>query len=386
MKGQYEFVLHFLLKTADDKTPICSVRPAHKWDRRSINCEVELEPGTYEVIPKITAERYYWLPTVQKMVKMGADSNPQKLRQIGLQYDLAHAKGGIVDEDEALRKKKELEKKKKLKGKKQEKKKKQMAEAMASMEAAMVQMRNEYNRSLNEKDTEKEKSKKEKEKEKEEPTSKEEDEEEPSKKEDDTAAKLDKAPPGFWPEDSFKSDLQVSTLSETPTEPKGDPSSVDTSQETESKGRGSADSSDLTTKYSSANRRGPPSLANSPIPSRDHSLQHSRRTTMQSIDTNPVFTPPTEPTSESDFDSSDSASVSSSEPDDSSSSSDDDMLPTSLFPRLKQKKKQPWNAVCVIGLRVYAQHAGIKVRLADQRGDEATELVPPKGSPASFVS
>ncbi|PCD44902.1 hypothetical protein AU210_000352 [Fusarium oxysporum f. sp. radicis-cucumerinum] len=309
LKGQYEFVLHFLLKTADDKTPICSVRPAHKWDRRSINCEVELEPGTYEVIPKITAERYYWLPTVQKMVKMGADSNPQKLRQIGLQYDLAHAKGGI-----------------------------------------------------------------------------EEDEEEPSKKEDDTAAKLDKAPPGFWPEDSSKSDLQVSTLSETPTEPKGDPSSVDTSQETESKGRGSADSSDLTTKYSSANRRGPPSLANSPIPSRDHSLQHSRRTTMQSIDTNPVFTPPTEPTSESDFDSSDSASVSSSEPDDSSSSSDDDMLPTSLFPRLKQKKKQPWNAVCVIGLRVYAQHAGIKVRLADQRGDEATELVPPKGSPASFVS
>ncbi|RKL09491.1 hypothetical protein BFJ71_g1352 [Fusarium oxysporum] len=386
LKGQYEFVLHFLLKTADDKTPICSVRPAHKWDRRSINCEVELEPGTYEVIPKITAERYYWLPTVQKMVKMGADSNPQKLRQIGLQYDLAHAKGGIVDEDEALRKKKELEKKKKLKGKKQEKKKKQMAEAMASMEAAMVQMRNEYNRSLNEKDTEKEKPKKEKEKEKEEPTSKEEDEEEPSKKEDDTAAKLDKAPPGFWPEDSSKSDLQVSTLSETPTEPKRDPSSVDTSQETESKGRGSADSSDLTTKYSSANRRGPPSLANSPIPSRDHSLQHSRRTTMQSIDTNPVFTPPTEPTSESDFDSSDSASVSSSEPDDSSSSSDDDILPTSLFPRLKQKKKQPWNAVCVIGLRVYAQHAGIKVRLADQRGDEATELVPPKGSPASFVS
>lgn len=166
MKGQYEFVLQFLLKTAD-KTSICSVRPVHKWDRRSINCEVELEPGTYEVIPKITAERYYWLPTVQKMVKMAADSNPQKLRQIGLQYDLAHAKGGIVDEDEALRKKKELEKKKKLKGKKQEKEKKQMAEAMASMEAAMVQMRNEYNRSLNEKDTERDTTKKEKEKEKE---------------------------------------------------------------------------------------------------------------------------------------------------------------------------------------------------------------------------
>ena len=47
------------------------------------------------------------------MVKRAADSNPRKLRQIGLQYDLAHAKGGILDEDEALRKKRETEKKKK---------------------------------------------------------------------------------------------------------------------------------------------------------------------------------------------------------------------------------------------------------------------------------
>ncbi|KAF9771918.1 hypothetical protein IL306_010387 [Fusarium sp. DS 682] len=381
LKGQYEFVLHFLLKTADDKTPICSVRPVHKWDRRSVNCEVELEPGTYEVIPKIIAERYHWLPTVQKMVKMGADSNPQKLRQIGLQYDLAHAKGGIVDEDEALRKKREMEKKKKLKGKKKEQKKKQMTEAMARMEAAMVQMRNEYNKCLDEKNTDKEKSKKEKEKE--EPSPEKKNEEEPSTKEEDTGSKSDKAPPGFWPEESSKSDLEVPNSGETPVEPQKEPSSLDTIQENEEKRKGSASSSDPLSTSSSAERRGLPSLANSPISSRDHSPQHSRRMTMQSIDTDPVFTPPTEPTSESDLDSSDSASESSSGPDDSSSSSDSDVGMTSLFPRTKQKKKQPWNAVCVIGLRVYAQHAGIKVRLADQRGDEATELVPPKGrSPA----
>ncbi|KAF4336333.1 hypothetical protein FBEOM_9786 [Fusarium beomiforme] len=381
LKGQYEFVLHFLLKMADDKTPICSVRPVHKWDRRSVNCEVELEPGTYEVIPKIVAERYHWLPTVQKMVKRGADGNPQKLRQIGLQYDLAHAKGGIVDEDEALRKKREMEKKKKLKGKKKEQEKKQMAEAMTRMEAAMVQMRNEYNKCLVEKDTEKEKSKKDKERD--EPTPEKKEEEEPTTK-DDAASKSDKAPPGFWPEDSSKSDLEVPNSGETPVEPPRDSSSFDVSQETGEKKRGSADSSDLASKSSFAERRGLPTPANSPIPCRDQSPRHSRRTTMQSIDTNPVFTPPTEPTSESDLSSSDSASESS-EPDDSSSSSDSDTLPSSLFPRIKQKKKQPWNAVCVIGLRVYAQHAGIKVSLADQRGDEATELVPPKGrSPASL--
>ncbi|KAF4448636.1 hypothetical protein F53441_7985 [Fusarium austroafricanum] len=385
LKGQYEFVLNFLLKTPDDKTPICSVRPVHQWDRRSVNCEVELEPGIYEVIPKIMAERYAWLPTVQKTVKMGADSNPHKLRQIGLQYDLAHAKGGIVDEDEALRKKREIEKKKKLKGKKQDQKKKQMAEAMARMEEAMVQMRNEYNRCLSEKNTEKERGRKEKEKEKEkdEPTQEKEPDEEPSTKEDDTGAKSDKAPPGFWPEDIFKNDLEVSTPSETPVEPKKEPSSHEMSQETDEKRRGTLDSSGPTSNSSTASLpRGLPSPSGSEIPSPEHSPQYSRRTTLQSMDTYPVFTPPTEPTSESDVDSSDAESESSSTSDDDSSSSDSDM-PTTLYPRLRQRKKQPWNAVCVIGLRVYAQHAGIKVCLADQRGDEATELVPPNGSPAS---
>src|SRR5690349_19589285 len=51
LKGQYQFVLNFLLKSPGEKTPICSVRPVHQWDRRSVNCEVELEPGTYEVVP-----------------------------------------------------------------------------------------------------------------------------------------------------------------------------------------------------------------------------------------------------------------------------------------------------------------------------------------------
>lgn len=83
------------------------------------------------------------------------------------------------------------------------------------------------------------------------------------------------------------------------------------------------------------------------------------------------------------MDSSDSATESESTSNDTSSSSDSDGV--AVFPRLRQRKKQPWNAVCVIGLRVYAQHAGIKVRLADQKVDEMTALVPPKGSPASVA-
>ncbi|KAM0264054.1 hypothetical protein ACHAPA_008426 [Fusarium lateritium] len=374
LKGQYQFVLNFLLKSPGEKTPICSVRPVHQWDRRSVNCEVELEPGTYEVIPKIVAERYTFLPTVQKMVKRAADNNPQKLRQIGLQYDLAHAKGGIVDEDEALRKKKETEKRKKLKGKKKDQKKKQMAEAMARMEAAMVQMRNEYNQFLNEKEDARK-----------DDSSHERTEEEPNTKGTDVEGKSDKAPPGYWPEDSSKSELD----SETPVEPKREPSLHETSPENDEKRKASPPPppppppNGQSLESSSAGfRRGPPSPPGSPIPSRDHSPLQSRRATSQSTDTCPVFTPPTEPTDESDMDSSDSATDSESTANDTSSSSDSDSV--AVFPRLRQRKKQPWNAVCVIGLRVYAQHADIKVRLADQKADETAELVSLQGGPASI--
>lgn len=377
LKGQYQFVLNFLLQSPGEKTPICSVRPVHHWDRRSVNCEVELEPGTYEVVPKIVAERCTYLPTVQKMVKRAADNNPQKLRQIGLQYDLAHAKGGIVDEDEALRKKKETEKRKKLKGKKKDQKKKQMAEAMARMEAAMVQMRNEYNQSLNEKESAR----------KNEPAH-EKTEEEPNTKGSDVEGKSDRAPPGYWPEDSSKSELELPGHTETPVEPKREPSLHETSTENDDKRKASPSPpppNDLILESSSAGfRRGPPSSPHgSSMPSRDHSPLQSRRATSQSTDTCPVFTPPTEPTDESDMDSSDSATESESTSNDTSSSSDSDSV--AVFPRLRQRKKQPWNAVCVIGLRVYAQHTGIKVRLADQKVDEAAELVPPKGSPASIA-
>ncbi|RGP64102.1 hypothetical protein FLONG3_9648 [Fusarium longipes] len=383
LKGQYEFTLSFLIKSAESKKTICAVRPVHQWDRRSINCEVELEPRTYEVIPKIMAERHVWRPRVEKMVKRAADENPKKLRQIGLQYDLAHAKGGVVDEDQALRKKRESKKKKKLKLRKQETKKQQMAEAMARMEEAMVAMRNEYNQYLNERENEKDKDR--------DKENKEEDSEEEKKNDDEPDPepkdKADQAPPGFWPEDSTnKGDLDVSKHSETLVEPRKEPSFRDANQMTEEKKR-----MPLRGPSPSGNRRGLPSPPSGlPIhyqyqdqsPLRNNS---NRRMTMTdySMDHYPVFTPPTEPTSESDLDSSGSGSGSGSDTasdDNNSSSSDSDTM--GMYPRrrFRQRKKQPWNAVCVIGLRVYAQHAGIKVRLADQKRNEAAELVAPEGS------
>ncbi|KAJ3522261.1 hypothetical protein NM208_g12934 [Fusarium decemcellulare] len=374
LKGQYEFVLHFLLKSADDATPICQVRPVHQWDRRSINCEVELEPGTYEVIPKIIAERSEYQPTVQQIVEMAVDRNPQKLRQIGLQYDLAHAKGGIMDEDEALRKKRENEKRKKLRKKKKEQKQKQMGDAMRRMEDAMMQMRMEYAKCINEKNRERERERFG------EPAPERVIDDKSGEKDPAVEPRLDKSPPGCWPEDSIKSDSEVQPKSEPPMEPRRESSTLEPSQDSDDRKRG---------RTPPPSPPPPPSLPPPPIgnsqgpPSPPSEIPLQRRATNRSMESEPVLTPPTEPGFESEAESVYSESESQSESSDSDSDSDSDT--SSIYPRRK-KKKQPWNAICVVGLRVYAQHAGIKVRLAEQKGDEAAELVPVKGNPVGRAS
>lgn len=87
-EGEYYFELHFLLQAAGGASSehICRVRPVHKWENRSVSCEVELEPGKYEVLPKITATRDTGANPIQDVVKEYAERNPQKLRQVGVSF------------------------------------------------------------------------------------------------------------------------------------------------------------------------------------------------------------------------------------------------------------------------------------------------------------
>ncbi|KAJ4248090.1 hypothetical protein NW762_012860 [Fusarium torreyae] len=103
LKGQYEFILHFTLRPLGSSTYICQAQSVHRLDRRSVNCEAMLEAGTYEVVPKIVAERDGHCMPVEKVVRMAARTNPAKLRQVGEQYDFAHAKVGAT-EDQRLSK------------------------------------------------------------------------------------------------------------------------------------------------------------------------------------------------------------------------------------------------------------------------------------------
>ncbi|KAM5358030.1 hypothetical protein ACJZ2D_015669 [Fusarium nematophilum] len=399
LKGQYEFVLHFLLKSADDATPICQVRPAHQWDRRSINCEIELEPGTYEVIPKIIAERSELQPTVQKIVKMAADRNPQKLRQIGLQYDLAHAKGGVLDEDEALRKKREGAKRKRLRRKKKEQKIKQMDDAMRRMEDAMVQMRMEYARCANENRRQRERMNGERTNNSNNNNNNNNNNEPgPEKKTEDNdndnnninininktelstepSSKSDKAPPGCWPEDSFKSDSETQPKVEAQGEPKKESSTVEMSQDSEDKKRERPPPPPAIPSQGPPSQ-GPPSQG-PPFPGPPYQGPPYQGPPYQGPPYQgppyqgppppppPPMMPPPMPPSQG--------------PPPPPGDNTLGRRPTGR----SLEQDPPWNAVCVVGLRVYAQHAGVKVRLADQRGDEAAGLVPTKGGPIEPVS
>ncbi|RDW93338.1 calpain-like protein [Aspergillus mulundensis] len=102
--GEYSFVLKFRLeKEGQDDYIVRSVN--NSLISRSTNAEVDLEPGSYHVLMKITAYRHGNVST-EETVRRLAPEQREKLVQIGLSYDLAHAKG-IVHETDAERRERE---------------------------------------------------------------------------------------------------------------------------------------------------------------------------------------------------------------------------------------------------------------------------------------
>ena len=398
LRGQYEFSLSFLLKAAGSDKHICQVRPVHIWDRRSINCELELEPGTYEVIPKIDTERFEHRNPVEKVIKQMADRNPQKLRQVGVQYDLAHAKGGVVDEDDELQKKRAQQKKKKVKARVKENRINEMEDAMKRMQDAMFHMRAEMIRELDqyeERDRhrrrkhemmmyrEEERRMRERSRERSNDETKGENKDGKHPEEGDKSVSV-KPPPGFWPEDSVKNEISRQPTMEVPppsttatTEPKGEPTPAESNEGSEENKktlpvRSSVDRGTMT-------HPSEPSKDEKDEPAPDVKPDPQPPTTdVPNNDPSNPPTPPIEPLDVSDADSSDS-----SDPDSSPESSDVDSIAS--FPirrRRRPKKKDPWNAVCALGLRVYAQHADVKVRLAERdKEEEPAGLMTTDGKP-----
>lgn len=82
---------------------------------RSVTTELALEAGQYSVMIKITASRDKSRPTPEEIVKKTCQTRPDKLMAVGLSYDLAHAKGRLKES--------ELERKERLRSERRSKRK-----------------------------------------------------------------------------------------------------------------------------------------------------------------------------------------------------------------------------------------------------------------------
>ncbi|KAF3041876.1 hypothetical protein E8E12_003376 [Didymella heteroderae] len=121
LEGKYDFDLHFILQKKDTEDGDYIVRARGAWfGNRSISAEVDLEPGLYEVVPKLVAKRDAESPDVHEVVMKVAERNPQKLRQIGLNFDIANAKG-VMELSEKDKKRKETMRKEAADKKRKEK-------------------------------------------------------------------------------------------------------------------------------------------------------------------------------------------------------------------------------------------------------------------------
>jgi hypothetical protein len=98
LEGQYSFVLNFQVRKINDPADEYILRTAGEFSLRSVSAEIDLEKGEYEILPKLLASRDVTKPSVEEIVEAMADKNPQKLRQIGVNHDIANVKGMVLQD------------------------------------------------------------------------------------------------------------------------------------------------------------------------------------------------------------------------------------------------------------------------------------------------
>ena len=99
LRGQYVFQLSFRLHKVGQEDYIIRTNGAC-YGQRSVSVELELEAGAYEVRLKLSACRNDSAAKVEDIVRTNWLERREKLLQIGLSYDLAHAKGQVDEAEE----------------------------------------------------------------------------------------------------------------------------------------------------------------------------------------------------------------------------------------------------------------------------------------------
>lgn len=114
MADEYSFKLKFRIqKDGENDYVVRSNSALDHFRTRSVNAEVDdLEPGRYHVLLKVTAERYD-AESTEDVVRSLAPIKREKLVQIGLSYDLAHAKGLVIETEKEKKAREEHERNRK---------------------------------------------------------------------------------------------------------------------------------------------------------------------------------------------------------------------------------------------------------------------------------
>ncbi|GKT50898.1 calpain-8 [Colletotrichum spaethianum] len=96
LEGQYRFDLQFRLHKAGQEDYVVRSQASYRMNR-SVNVELDLEAGSYEVLVKLDAVRNDQVLPIEQVIRNNAKGRREKLIRIGLAYDLAHSKGKIVE-------------------------------------------------------------------------------------------------------------------------------------------------------------------------------------------------------------------------------------------------------------------------------------------------
>lgn len=114
LEGEYEFSLGFRIHKAGEEDYLVRAQAAHV-SSRSCNVELNLEAGDYTVLVKIEAHRCPSRMPPEDVVRRYAESHREKLLRIGLAYDLAHSKSRAVETPEEKEEREAYEKGKRAK-------------------------------------------------------------------------------------------------------------------------------------------------------------------------------------------------------------------------------------------------------------------------------
>ncbi|KAJ5923242.1 Alpha/beta hydrolase fold-3 [Penicillium verhagenii] len=117
LAGEYTFVLKFRVQKEGEEEYMVRSHSSH-FMGRSVNAEINLDPGRYHVLMKITAFRNEEVEPTDEIVRRLASSRREKLVQVGLSYDLAHAKGlvGDTEQERYEQERRKAHERKKLRG------------------------------------------------------------------------------------------------------------------------------------------------------------------------------------------------------------------------------------------------------------------------------